>query len=333
MIRTNPHNAIPVLLGEDALIYDIVHRTEYRFNKPVRFGQHRLLFRPLDGHDMRVLATDLQVEPSAQRIDLLHDVYGNSIAHVLPSSDADRLVITSLFTVDHLGSGAFGMPTEAESSWMPPAYTNAEVLALQPFLLPSYPDPGHLLRAWAQPFANVGVPGVLSGQARGSALNLEAPLVGPRETIASMTQAIRANFAYQARDEEGVQTPQETLQRQSGSCRDFATLMIDALRLLGIAARFVSGYLYVPPSINDQNQDGSASHVGGGATHAWVQCYLPDCGWFPADPTNNLIGGHDLIRVAVGRDAAEVVPLAGAWYGDRNDFAGLTVDVSVLLRP
>jgi transglutaminase-like putative cysteine protease len=251
---------------------------------------------------MRVLATDLSVEPPAQSIALLHDVYGNSIAHVLPGGPADRLAITTRFTVDHQGSGAFGMTSATASCWMPPAYGNAERLALQPFLLPSHDDSGHALRAWAQPFASAG--SAMEGS-------------GPRQTIAAMTQA---------RDEEGVQTPQQTLALRSGSCRDFATLMIDALRHLGIAARFVSGYLYVPAV------QGNGSNIGGGATHAWVQCYLPDCGWFPADPTNNLIGGHDLIRVAVGREAAEVVPLAGAWFGDSADFAQLSVDVSVTLR-
>ena len=141
-----------------------------------------------------------------------------------------------------------------------------------------------------------------------------------------MTQRIRDSFEYRMRPEEGVQSPQTTLQLKSGACRDFATLMIDALRHLGIAARFVSGYLYVPA------QQGQTGSVGGGATHAWVQCYLPDCGWFPVDPTNNLIGGHDLIRVAVGREAAEVVPLAGAWFGGPNDFVGLNVQVSVTAR-
>lgn len=287
------------------MIYDIVHRTEYRFNNPVGFGQHRLLFRPRDGHDMRVLATDLQVEPTALGVDLLHDVYGNSIAHVRPGGPADALIITTSFTVDHLGSGSFGLSADADAPWMPPAYGNAERLALQPFLMPSYADPGHVLRVWAQSFA----------------------ADSPRDTVAAMTQAIRDSFEYRTRDEEGVQSPQQTLQLSSGSCRDFATLMIDALRHLGIAARFVSGYLYVP------SLQGQPGNVGGGATHAWVQCYLPDCGWFPADPTNNLIGGHDLIRVAVGREAAEVVPLAGAWYGEKSDFAGLSVRVSVTARP
>jgi transglutaminase-like putative cysteine protease len=291
------------------VIYDITHRTEYRFHRPVALGLHRLTFRPRDGHDMRVLATDLQVEPAAQRVDLVHDVYGNSVALVLPGGPADRLVITSSFTVEHLGSTPFERASGAESALMPPPYSAAERLALHPFLLPSHADPGHEVRRWAEPFCTPG-----PGQ----------PPDGPRATIARMTQTIRERFTYTVRIEEGVQTPQQTLALGSGACRDFATLMIDALRHLGIAARFVSGYLHVPAQ--------GAAHAGGGATHAWVQCFLPDSGWFAADPTNNLIGGSDLIRIAVARDAAEVSPLSGEWTGQPADFAGMSVDVQVVPR-
>ena len=190
--------------------------------------------------------------------------------------------------------------------WMPPAYSAAERLALTPFLVPSLDDSGQVLRSWAQPFAD-------QGTADG----------GPRRTIALMTEALRNGLAYTRRDAEGVQTPQQTLALRSGACRDYATLMIDALRHLGIAARFVSGYLYSPA---DSALD------GGGATHAWVQVYLPDCGWFPVDPTNNLIGGNDLIRIAVAREAAEVAPLTGEWYGRTEDFDSMAVGVKVTAR-
>jgi transglutaminase-like putative cysteine protease len=288
------------------MIYDIEHSTEYRFHRPVALGLHRLTFRPRDGHDMRVLATELHVTPEPQRIDLVHDVYGNSVALVQPASSAERLRIVSRFSVDHLGEEGFSLPTASESMWMPPAYSAAERLALTPFLVPSFADPGHGLRAWAQPFAD-------QGAAQG----------GPRHTIAAMTEALRNSLAYNRRDAEGVQTPQQTLAVRAGACRDYATLMIDALRHLGIAARFVSGYLYSP-------QDSGIE--GGGATHAWVQIYLPDCGWFAVDPTNNLIGGNDLIRIAVAREAAEVAPLTGEWYGYSGDYAGMTVDVKVVAR-
>ncbi len=288
------------------MIYDIEHSTEYRFNHPVEFGLHRLAFRPRDGHDMRVLATGLDVSPPARRVDLVHDVYGNSVALIHLSQRDSSLRITSRFTVDHLGSTAFELPAATESMWMPPSYSAADRLALTPFLVPSFKDPIHAVRAWAQPFATQG-----------------SQDGGPRQTIALMTQAIRSGFTYTVREEEGVQTPQQTLALLSGACRDFATLMIDALRQLGIAARFVSGYLYSPAS---------GANQGGGATHGWVQVYLPDCGWFPVDPTNNLIGGSDLIRVAFGREASEVAPLSGEWFGDPGDYAGMSVNVSVVAR-
>lgn len=286
--------------------YDIEHRTTYRFHRAVKFGPHRMSFRPRDGHDMRVLATELIVVPTPQRVDLVHDVYGNSVALIQPASVSELLEVTARFSIDHLGSNSFGLPAPTEARWMPPAYTAAERMALTPFLVPSHTDPGHRLRGWAQPFADEGSAGG-----------------GPRQTIASMTQCIRDTMQYARRDAEGVQTPQQTMQLGSGSCRDFATLMIDALRHLGIAARFVSGYLYSPRTDGLQ---------GGGATHAWVQVYLPDCGWFPVDPTNNLIGGTDLIRVAVAREAADVVPLSGEWFGDAGDSAGMDVEVSVIAR-
>lgn len=288
------------------MIYDIEHATEYRFRQDVDFGLHRLSFRPRDGHDMRVLATELDVSPPASRIDLVHDVYGNSVALIHPGQRASLLRITSRFMVDHLGCSAFELPSETESLWLPPSYSAAERLALTPFMVPSFEDPGNAVRAWAQPFANRG------GQDG-----------GPRQTIALMTQAIRSHFKYTAREEEGVQTPQQTLAMRAGACRDFATLMIDALRQIGIAARFVSGYLYSPATGGNQ---------GGGATHGWVQVYLPDCGWFPVDPTNNLIGGSDLIRIAVGREASEVAPLSGEWFGAPDDYVGMSVTVTVNAR-
>lgn len=285
------------------MIYDIVHTTEYSFHQPVTFGQHRLTFRPRDSHDMRVLATDLEVSPPASQTLLVHDVYGNSVVLLQPDGLADKLLITSRFSVEHLGSVAFAAGADAAPAWMPPDYSSVERLALTPFLLPAHEDPGHKVRAWAQGF----VP----------------PDGNARQTIEAMSEAIRSGLTYNTRDEEGTQSPVQTLELGSGACRDFATLMIDALRRLGIAARFVSGFVYCPAHDGIQ---------GGGATHGWVQVYLPDGGWFPVDPTNNLIGGSDLIRIAVAREASEVPPLTGQWFGAANDYAGMRVDVQVSTR-
>src|SRR4029079_3099931 len=112
----------------------------------------------------------------------------------------------------------------------------------------------------------------------------------------------------------------ETLTLGTGTCRDFALLMIEALRLLGFAARFVSGYICNPHRLN---------HVGGGATHAWVQVYLPGCGWIDLDPTNGIFGNRDLIRVGVARDHAQALPLSGTYCGRRGAYLGMSVSVSV----
>ena len=144
------------------------------------------------------------------------------------------------------------------------------------------------------------------------------------EILIAMTRRIRSDFIYAARETVGTQEPMRTLEIGSGSCRDFALLMMEAARSLGFAARFVSGYLYDEKLIGAEG-----GLVGGGATHAWVQIYLPGAGWVEFDPTNALVGGRNLIRVAVARDPSQAVPLTGTFTGAPGDFLGMTVDVSV----
>ena len=142
--------------------------------------------------------------------------------------------------------------------------------------------------------------------------------------LTAMTTAIKQDFAYARREEVGVQTPLETLALKSGSCRDFAVFMMEAVRSIGLAARFVSGYLY------DENLIGAPTGlVGGGATHAWLQVYLPGAGWVEFDPTNALVGGKNLIRVAVARQASQAAPLAGGFTGAPDDFLSMHVTVEV----
>ena len=135
-----------------------------------------------------------------------------------------------------------------------------------------------------------------------------------------MTHGIRDRLTYRKRHERGTQHPLDTLQTGSGTCRDYALLMIEALRRLGIAARFVSGYLYT----------GDRAHDGGGSTHAWVQVYLPDAGWIEFDPTNGIVGTRDLIRVAVARDPAQAIPLHGTYLGPMDAFDGMVVNINVV---
>jgi transglutaminase-like putative cysteine protease len=292
-----------------SVIFDIRHTTHYRYHNPVELGEHRVMFRPRGSHDLRVLATDMHVTPQPVDIRLIQDVYSNSVALVRPQSPATELQIECSFAVEHTGTRALDLPLETHALNYPFVYGDEDRLALQHYLLPWYDDPTQELAAWAAQFVRNNGP------------------TGTRELLVEMTQWIRNTMRYAVRFDEGVQTPYETLRLQSGTCRDFATLMIEAVRQLGYAARFVSGYLYTP-----WLDSGTADPIGAGATHAWVQVFLPGAGWIPFDPTNNLIGGTDLIRVGVARHASLASPVSGSWHGFGGDFAGMHVDVQVRRR-
>lgn len=292
-----------------SIVFDIQHTTHYRYHQPVALGVHKVMFRPRSSHDIRVLASDLKVTPEPRDISLIMDVYSNSVAVVTPQSPATELKVECSFTVEHAGSRALDLPLSPSATRYPFAYDMEERIALQHYLQPFYDDPTGELQAWARRFL----------AADGGA--------DTRELLKEMNQAIRQSMQYIARFDEGVQTPYDTLRLQSGTCRDFATLMIEAVRTLGLAARFVSGYLYTP-----WLDGGATQYVGAGATHAWLQVYLPGAGWIPFDPTNNLIGGTDLIRVGVARHASLASPVSGSWNGYPADFAGMFVDVQVKQR-
>ena len=285
------------------IFFDITHTTTYRYHKEVEFGEHRVMFRPRDSHDMRVLATNLEIDPPARHVRLIQDVYSNSVAIVQPVKQASSLTFVCTFTVEHMGSRALDLPIEEHARTYPFDYAEEERIALQHYLQPCHPTEQDTVAQWAARF--------VSGS--------EHP--DTRLVLLQMNQAIREEMLYEPRDEEGVQTPAETLALGKGTCRDFATLMIEAVRSLGYAARFVSGYVYSP-----HLQSSS------GATHAWLQVYLPGSGWIPFDPTNNLAGGTSLIRVGVARHAGLAVPLSGTWTGAPADFIGMTVDVQVRKR-
>ena len=292
-----------------SVYFDITHTTHYRYAQPVRLGEHRVMFRPRDSHDLRVLATDMSVSPTPVDIRLIQDAYSNSVALVQPQSPASELKVVCSFSVEHTGTRALELPLSPHARKYPFEYDAEERLVLAHYLTPYYDDPDGMLHSWAGQFI----------RGNGS--------TGSRELLVAMTRFIRDTLLYQARFDEGVQTPYDTLLLQSGTCRDFATLMIEAIRHLGYAARFVSGYLYTP-----WLDAGDSRTVGAGATHAWVQVYLPGAGWIPFDPTNNLVGGTDLIRVGVARHASQASPISGSWHGFPGDYLGMAVDVQVHKR-
>lgn len=289
--------------------YDIVHTTVYHYKQPVSFGEHRVMFRPRDSHDLRVLATDLQVSPRAA-VRMIQDPHSNSVALVQPLAPADQLKIVCSFSIEHAHTNNLELPLAPTAEVFPFAYSLDERFDLENYLRPHHDDPGGHLTAWARQFIRTD------------------GYTGTRDLLVKMNEFIRVNFRYAERDEEGTQAPQTTLKLASGSCRDFALLMMEAVRRLGIATRFVSGYLYDPAL--DGGED--AGTVGAGSTHAWLQAYLPGAGWVPFDPTNNLLGGNQLIRVGVARDPSQAAPIAGVWYGEPDDYLGMKVHVAVKRR-
>jgi transglutaminase-like putative cysteine protease len=293
--------------------YDITHTTTYRYRKPVTFGEHRVMFRPRDSHDLRVLATDLVVSPEAA-VRLIQDPHSNSVALVTPLGEAEELRIVCSFRIEHAVTNNLELPLSPGAEFFPFSYSVEERFDLEQYLRPHYDDPFGRLSTWARQFIRTDGP------------------TGTRDLLVAMNQFIKNEFTYAGRDEEGTQTPLDTLANQSGSCRDFALLMMEAARRLGVATRFVSGYLYDPAldraAIEGANETASDT-VGAGATHAWLQAYLPGAGWVPFDPTNNLTGGSQLVRVGVARDPRLAAPISGSWYGEPDAYIGMTVDVRV----
>ena len=290
-------------------IFDITHTTHYRYARQVMLGEHLVQFRPRDSHDLRVLATDMRVKPAPVDIRMFQDAYSNSIAMIQPQSPAIELEVVCMSSVEHTGTRAVNFPMSSRAQRFPLAYSDEERLVLRPYLTPFYDDPAGTLQDWADAFIRPD------------------GTTGTRDLLVEMTQFIRDTMRYYIRLNPGVQSPYDTLRLKSGACRDYATLMIEAVRRLGYAARFVSGYLYTAW------QDTKAQHShGNGSTHAWVQVYLPDAGWIPFDPTNNLIGGTDLISVGVARHASLAIPVSGSWHGSPEDFLGMDVTVQVRKR-
>jgi transglutaminase-like putative cysteine protease len=262
--------------------------------------------RPRDSHDLRLLDTGLSISPPPCELRWMHDVFGNSIAIVGFSDPASELTFESTFRAEHFPLPARTLVIDDYAATLPLSYSASETVDLAASQARLYADPEHKLDAW--------VKSVLDA----------TPGLATMDVLMAMIGAIKSGFAYRRREEVGVQTPQETLELKAGSCRDFAVFMMDAVRCVGLAAQFVSGYLYDEALI-----DAGGGLVGGGATHAWIQVYLPGVGWVEFDPTNALVGGRNLIRVAVAREAAQAAPLIGSFTGAAGDFLALNVMVAV----
>ncbi len=283
-------------------LFSVRHVTSYRYTRPVEFGEHRIMFRPRDSFDQTLLNSSLQVDPKPEYVRWIHDVFGNCVALVGFAGAARELRFETMIRLEHTVS--IDLQIDEEALHYPFAYDPDEVFDLERTIERQYPDPEDQVGKWARQFVRIGQP-TLTGH-----------------LLMTMCYAIHESFNYARRSAHGTQPPLVTLQLRRGTCRDFALLMIEAARSLGLAARFVTGYIYVP------DRDGSTT-LGGGSTHAWCQVYLPGAGWVEFDPTNGIVGNRDLIRVGVARHPKQAVPLSGSYDGDASDFDDMSVQVNV----
>ena len=286
-------------------VLNVRHTTIYRYSRPVTLGDHRLMLRPRDSHDLRLITTNLTFSPPAA-VCWMHDVFGNSVAIASFAEPAAELRIESDLVLETYSVERPTFQITPDASRYPFVYSADDRIDLGRLLERQYPDPNDRLGAWARGF-------VRSNPTDTSAL------------LADLNNGVGAQISYQNRESEGTQTPTETLIRGWGSCRDLAVLLIEAARSLGFGARVVTGYLY-----RSSADSGSPSAIGAGATHAWADIYLPGAGWIAYDPTNRTLGGMDLIRVAVTRDISQAVPIKGSFVGPPGSYLGMTVDVAVV---
>lgn len=286
-------------------IFSVKHTTVYRYTQPVTFGEHRLMFRPRDSFDQRLLDHALFVDPEPKEIGWIHDVFGNCVAVIGFNGSGDELRFETDIRLDHTPQHAPDFRIDDAALSYPFSYDPDEATDLTQTIERHHLDDCDEIGKWARQF--------VSAKGRTETGKL----------LMTLCYAIHESFVYSRRTESGTQPPLMTLHLRRGTCRDFALFMMEAVRSLGFAARFVTGYVYVP------NRD-SGSVVGGGSTHAWCQVYLPGAGWVEFDPTNGIVGNRDLIRVAVARHPGQAIPLSGSYCGSASSFLGMTVEVKVV---
>jgi transglutaminase-like putative cysteine protease len=252
---------------------------------------------------LSLVETKLEIRPRPASLRWLHDVFDNSVTIATFNDSTRELRFDSTVTLEHRETALPHYVLEPDAQTFPFGYPDEDQPELVRGLIRHYP--GDEVSQWARRFASP------FGSTNTMVL-LEA-----------ITSAIRDEFTYVRRHEKGVRRPEDTLRLRSGSCRDFAVFVMEAVRSLGLAARFVSGYIFIPPEANEPGP------VSGGATHAWLQVYLPGAGWVDFDPTNRIVGNRNLIRVAVAWDHLHALPLWGTFIGEASSFLGMDVEVNV----
>ena len=281
--------------------YKILHRTYYNFSAPVRLGPHTLRLRPRESHELRIESATIRTTPSSS-LRWHRDAEDNSVASATFDVATSQLLIESEAIVQHYNQAPLDFLVADEAIDYPLLYRPEEMALLAPYMSISTRTPGEgsPLARWV---ASVWQPG---------------EKIQTYALLQRLASRIQETLTYRLREEPGVQTSAETLSRAAGSCRDSALLYMEAVRHLGLAARFVSGYLNSPPTT-----------LNLGATHAWAEVFLPGAGWKGFDPTIGSVVGTDHITVAVARLPESVPPVAGVFTGQAQS----KLDVGVWVTP
>lgn len=283
------------------MLLNIEHTTTYRYVRPVRFGPHRLTVLPLGGHDINLRRFELEIS-IPHRLRWIRDAFDNSVAVAEFQEPAAELRLRMTCQIEQLVSDPFDFLLEPEALTIPFEYQPERLPAVASYLQCQHPEDGEPIRQWIRPFLD----------AEGRA--------GTTSFFAAVAKAMPLSFQYQVREEPGVQSPATTLRRRSGSCRDFALLFMEAARLMGVAARYVSGYLC------RSNAEGLIAEASE-ATHAWAEVFLPGAGWKGFDPTCGILAADYHVRTAVTRAPDQAVPVAGTFEGAGADYLGMEVRV------
>lgn len=277
---------------------NISHVTEYVFSAPVSLLPHRLLLRPRENHNVRIESSVLDISP-AHTLQWKRDVLDNSVALVGFTEPSDQVRISSRLVIQHYEENPFDFLVDDYAVVHPFRYAEDDQVELAPFQQSVYPSDRDAVRAWLDRL--------------GLRQSMETFVL-----LDLLNRQIADSFVYRMREEPGVQPPTLTLSSNSGSCRDFACLFIEACRFLGLASRFVSGYLFAP-----------ATAAGNASTHAWAEVYLPGAGWKGFDPTSGEVTGNKHIAVAVARHPEAVPPVAGSFLAPPEQHPLLNVAVQV----
>lgn len=282
------------------MLCSIDHATRYAYAKVVTFNTHRLMVRAIEGHDVQIRSSSLQISP-AYKMRWIRDVFGNSIALVDFLEPAQELLVKSQLLVEQYNTNPFDFVLEDLAREIPFPYPEEEQPDIVPYLQKRHPEAEDPIREWIRPFLSF----------RGKTKTLEF--------LTALTRSVPHYFQYVRREAPGVQSPTETLQKRAGSCRDFALLFMEAARSLGLASRFVSGYLCETGS--DRITQAS------GATHAWAEIYLPGAGWKGFDPTCGILAADLHVRTGAVREPLQAPPISGHYVGLSEDFLGMEVTV------